>query len=213
MYVDRMDDSQIANFPYIINEHTLIRKTQAQTYQLDLDSDADNDYKSDAIVWFTLSAMTNDTVTAFSDARKLDDAASGNIYSATPGDGINNYYIYNNGNVTFTGLGANKSYTNGEVQLFVNTLLAAYEAGFINPTVTYYKTDDVSDGELDSIAVAYDANITYADDKIDSSIQYDESKRDYLYKFVNPNTNKASGVAAQGTKAYFKVNEIGRAHV
>lgn len=205
MYVDMMNEGQICHFPYAIDEHVKIRKSSAQDFQLDLDTDGDNDNHSDAIVWFTLSAIS-DSSSSFDSARSRIGGGTGNIYIETPGDGINNYYIYNYGNVTYTGLGYyGNELTVGEAQLFVNTLLAAYEAGYSNPIVNYYQTADVNDGKLDSIAVAYDGNVTHGND-IDSSIQYDEATRQYLYKFVNPNTNPSVD-KTDGTKAFFKVTD------
>lgn len=196
-YVDRMNEGQISHYPYTIGEHILLSKTHAQYFQLDLDSDSDVDGNSDIVVWYTLGEMSNSAGTGIADA---------NIYSATPGDGINNYYVYNNGNVTFTGFGSQglSAITDGEAQLFVNTLIAAYEAGLVNPTVSYYQTADSDAAMLDSIAVPYDKNVT-GDNTIDSSVQFDETGNDYLYKFVNPNTQQ--GVEADGTKAYFKVQD------
>lgn len=205
MYVDKMNEGQITNFPYVIADHTLIRLSHAQDLQLDLDTDADNDMHSDAIAWFTLSATSSQTQ-SFADARVSRGGGSGNIYVETPGDGINNYYIYNYGNVTYMGLGGyGSSVTAGEAQLFVNTLLAAYEAGFTDPIVNYYETPDVNDGKLDSIAVPYDGNIT-GRNQFDSSIIYDDEAQDYMYKFVNPNT--AAGIDTDmATKAYFKITD------
>lgn len=205
MYIDKMNEGQITNFPYVIADHTLIRLSHAQDLQLDLDTDADNDNHSDAIAWFTLSA-TSAQDQSFADARASVGGGTGNIYVETPGDGINNYYIYNYGNVTYMGLGGyGSSVTAGEAQLFVNTLLAAYEAGYSDPIVNYYETPDVNDGKLDSIAVPYDGNIT-GQNQIDSSIIYDDETRDYMYKFVNPNT--ATGIDTDiATKAYFKITD------
>lgn len=193
--VDRMNEGQISYYPYTINDvdGALVSKTQAQYFQLDLDSDFDKDGNSDIVVWYTLGNMT--------DGNGNVDSGAG-IYAATPGDGINNYYIYNYGNVTFTGFGGKDEAhsTTEEKKLFVNTLIAAYEAGLINPTVSYYETADPNSNILSSIAVPYDQNVVP-----DSSVQLDKSGNDYLYKFVNPNTNPAT--VTDGTKVFFKVQD------
>lgn len=196
-YVDKMNEGQISHYPYTLGESVLLSKSQAQYFQLDLDSDSNGDGNSDIVVWYTLGDMANGQGTALNDA---------NIYSATPGDGINNYYVYNNGNVTFTGFGQRPAsqITSGEAQLFVNTLIAAYEAGLVNPTVSFYETDDSNASMLESIAVPYDVNVT-GNNVIDSSIQMNENGTDYLYKFVNPNADPTT--APSGTKAYFKVQD------
>lgn len=196
-YVDKMNDGQISHYPYTINGSVTVSKSHAQYYQLDLDTDSDADGNSDTVVWYTLSDMADGNNNVLSGA---------NIYSVTPGDGINNYYIYNSGNVTFTAFGANTQdrITDNEAKLFVNTLIAAYESGLVTPIVSFYETSDSNGNMLDSIAVPYDNNVT-GRNTVDSSIQLNERGTDYLYKFVNPNTQ--SGVEADGTKAYFKVTD------
>lgn len=191
-YVDKMNDGQIAHYPYDVGDSVFLSKTQAQRFQLDLDYDGDGDGNSDIVVWYTLGDMANA-------AGGVLEAA--NVYSATPGDGINNYYIYNYANVTFSGIGATgvTNLTPGESQLFVNTLIAAYEAGLVNPTVSFYETADSNASMLDSIAVPYDENV-----KVDSSIMLNERGNDYLYKFVNPNEGDST---ADATKAYFKIQD------
>lgn len=193
--VDRVNDGQVSHYPYTIDDGSgaLISMTQAQPFQLDLDRDSDGDGNSDIVVWYTLGDMANGAGGVIPEA---------GIYSATPGDGINNYYIYNYGNTTFTGFGGRRegNCTTEEKKLFVNTLIAAYEAGLINPTVSYYQTKDPNSALLDSIAVPYDQNVVR-----DSSVQYNEAGDDYLYKFVNPNTNPAT--APDGTTAFFKVQD------
>jgi len=58
----------------------------------------------------------------------LSDSASDKYYSTTPNDVRNNYYIYNLGNVTYSGMGHTPDITDMEAKLFVNTLIAAYNA-------------------------------------------------------------------------------------
>lgn len=196
-YVDKMNEGQISHYPYTLGDSILLSKSHAQNFQLDLDSDENGDGNSNIVVWYTLGNMANGEGSVMND---------GNIYSCTPGDGINNYYVYNNGNVTFTAFGSRpvSQITAGEAQLFVNTLIAAYEAGLVNPTVSYYQTPDSNAAMLESIAVPYDVNVT-GSNTIDSSIQMNEDGTDYLYKFVNPNVNPET--APSGTKAYFKVQD------
>ncbi|MBQ8188819.1 MAG: DUF5057 domain-containing protein [Lachnospiraceae bacterium] len=193
--VDNVNNGQIANYPYTIGESIKVSKAKAQKFQLDLDTDADREGNSDVVVWYTLGAIEGAGET-YKD-----------LYSVTPKDGINNYYVYNHGSVTYTGFGLNNKdhLTVDESKLFVNTLIAAYEAGLVNPTVSYYETADYNAEMLESIAVPYDRNVT-GDNPIDSSIQFDEDGEDYLYKFVNPNTYAATDLT-DATKAYFKVND------
>lgn len=192
-YVDMANEGQVSIYPYTIGDNALLSKTHAQRFQLDLDSDSDKDGNSDIIVWYTLADMANAEGTV---------DGSADIYSVTPVDGINNYYIYNNGNVTFTGFGSKdeKDITTKEAQLFVNTLIAAYEAGLVNPTVSYYQTADPASPLLESIAVPYDKNVVD-----DSSVLFNEIEGEYEYQFVNPNQDLTT--AEDGTKVFFKVQD------
>lgn len=196
MYADKMNEGQISHYPYTLGERLFLSRTREPYFQLDLDTDSDGDGNSDIVVWYTMGDLSNGEGTVLQD---------GGVYSSTPGDGINNYYVYNNGNVTYTSFRGNySSLTNTDAKLFVNTLIAAYEAGLVNPIVSYYETPDSNASMLESIAVPYDVNVT-GNNTIDSSIQMNETGTDYLYKFVNPNTNPET--APSGTKAYFKVQD------
>lgn len=197
-YVERVNEGQISHYPYTITDTgrgALVSESHAQFFQLDLDSDSDMDGNSDIVVWYTLGDSADSAGTVMPETC---------IYSSTPKDGINNYYIYNYGNVTFTGFGRSSETRckTEEKKLFVNTLIAAYEAGLVNPTVSYYEGPDSNSSMLESIAVPYDVNVT-GNNAIDSSIQMNQNGTDYLYKFVNPNVDPAS--TPSGTKAYFKV--------
>ena len=197
-YVDPANEGQVSNYPYTIIDSGLVSLSHADYFQIDLDSDTDQDGNSDIKVWYTLGDMADDNGTVLGGA---------NVYSATPRDGINNYYIYNNANVTYTGYGRRTvaAQTNVEKQLFVNTLIAAYEAGLTNPTVNYYDKPGSDAQIINSVAVPYDGNVT-GTNPIDSSIMRNETNTDYLYKFVNPNRADATdNTRANGTKAYFKV--------
>jgi hypothetical protein len=53
-------------------------------------------------------------------------------------DGVNGYYIYNMGNVTYSGAGHRPYETTiGEAKLFVNTMIAAFRAAAVNPTMQF----------------------------------------------------------------------------
>ena len=135
------------------------------------------------------------------------------LYMATPGDGANQYYIYNKGNVTYTGAGHNQITEKEEIKLFVNTLLAAYAASDQAPEVKFFETAESSSSELDSIAIPYDSTITKGVNEdgtvntsvVDSSIQYNTQKGDYDYKFVDPNVQTVA--AGDRTAVYFKATD------
>lgn len=143
-----INDGQITNFPYVItadsDDNISIGETHGQYYTLDLDSDADSDGEADLVVWYTLS---------------------GGEYDKDYRDVSNNYYLYSKGNVIYTGMGHSAAdletdyanigdvITESEAQLFINTMVAAYNAGVRKPEIT---VSDASGMETNTIYHYFD---------------------------------------------------------
>lgn len=135
MHVAKVNDGQITSFPYEIPDFFQVAKTHYQYYQLDLESDSDNDGESDVVVWYCLGSVTNSgTETA-------------DIYEASPNDVRNNYYIYSKGNVMYTGVGHADGQTDWELKLFVNTIIASYRQAAKPPVVTILNGNSIDSGE------------------------------------------------------------------
>lgn len=109
--IKQVNQGQISLFPYTVDEafnkdssgeplDFTIANTHAQYYQLDMENE-------DLIVWYCLD---------------------GGNYASSQNDVRNNYYIYNTGNITYTGMGHSSSVTTREMKLFINTMVAAYRA-------------------------------------------------------------------------------------
>jgi len=124
--VSQVNKGQITTYPYNINTRDFgnidagstltIGDTHQQYYQLNMNSD-------DTVVWFCLS---------------------GGTYSSDyKNDGVNAYYIYNKGNVTYSGAGHSpKDTTVIEAKLFVNTMIAAYRSAAVDPEFDFKSPDD-----------------------------------------------------------------------
>lgn len=112
--VSKINDGQLTQYPYKIagGSNTFdVAETHSQYYQLNLNDD-------DLVVWYTL-------------------AGDNPLYSSSPNDAANNYYIYSKGNVIYTGVGhSNVNSSDEEVKLFVNTMVAAYKNANQPPTVS-----------------------------------------------------------------------------
>lgn len=212
--VEKMNDGQITEYPYHIPESMQVAKTHSQYYTLDMSSDSDNDGESDITVWYALGSTAPGQ-------------GGANIYSDTEGasvDPANGYYIYNKGNLTYTGCGhisqppagtdqLAKEISQGgaseeEIKLFVNTLLAAFEVGVTEPEAGFYESTDLNAKAITSIAVPYDGNITNPRENdnttaFDSGVTKDKNGR-YKYAFVDPNTQDVDA-SVYGTKAYYRV--------
>lgn len=102
--ISRVNKGPITTYPYEISEQQGVAQTHGQYYQLDLESD-------DIVVWYALAGGGN------------------SYYSKTYNDGRDNYYIYNKGNITYSGVGHKVGLSNNEIKLFTNTMIAAYRTG------------------------------------------------------------------------------------
>lgn len=203
--VEQINEGQITNYPYRLKKSFVTKPTHSQYYTLDLTSDLDNDGESDVVVWYALGDSGDN------------ENQGQNPYSETRGasvDPANGYYIYNDGNVTYTGAGHKNLSDCGldEVELFINTLIAAYQTGVSNPSVGFFETPDVNEKPITSVVVPYDGNVTNpkkgSGNKFDSSILKKKNSTEYKYKFVDPNTESSKGVtAADGTMVYFRVGD------
>lgn len=201
--VEKLNDGQLTVYPYILPDQFKVASTHSQYFQLDMDADDDNDGESDVVVWYTLG----------------DSGASFNPYASNVG-GImpaNGYYIYNKGNITYTGAGHSSDFnttsTDAEAQLFVNTLMASFTAKYTAPSIGFFDKADMNASPITSIAIPYDKNVTKPvdpnnpnanKDVVDSSVltNADGTRK---YQFVDPNSQ--SGTESVGTPVFFRLND------
>lgn len=140
MEITCVNRGQITEYPFAVDEKFEIASTHAQYYQLDMEADQDNDGESDIVVWYCISNGYN----------KTGSKDTPNPYSASPNDVRNNYYIYSIGNVFYTGAGHSKITNDNERKLFINTLVAAYNAAVNEPSVTILEEEDIYAAEKSS---------------------------------------------------------------
>ncbi|MGN0241858.1 MAG: DUF5057 domain-containing protein [Candidatus Weimeria sp.] len=144
--VSQVNKGQITSYPYDINVGEFntsseksakngfiytgakavmpVNWTHAQWYQLN--TNADN-----IVVWYTVE---ND--------KDINQDETHDLYGYN--DCINNYYIYNCGNITYTGSGhADSSWetTEEEAKLFVNTMIAAFRTSTEKPSAAFYSDE------------------------------------------------------------------------
>lgn len=146
--VSAVNHGQITEYPFHIDDMFNVQHTHAQYYQLNLDTNSDDEnVNDDVVVWYTISGLYN---------------TEDSFYKASKNDVRNNYYIYNKGNVTYTGCG-DKQLGSGvlmEKELFVNTLVAAYNAGVHAPKVIYKENKTNNSAEIANLYVPYDSTIS-----------------------------------------------------
>lgn len=142
---ERVNEGQITTYPYYLDETIDIARTHHQYFTLDLNTDDDGDGETDLVVWYTMGGKAGDH-------SHIDNAYFGydaNYDDTSEKDVMNNYYIYNKGNITYTGFG---DFDNGtwlsrativdECKLFINTLVAAYNTSVKEPQITVYEAED-----------------------------------------------------------------------
>lgn len=138
--VTKTNDGQIVSYPYYIPNQINVANTHAQYYQLNLDED-------DIVVWYCIG-QSSDNEWCYSQKN----------------DVRNNYYIYNKGNITYSGAGHSSGMTEQEIKLFINTMIAAYSAGVTPPQPVITNTDKSTDNkDTDFVYIDYDATVSPED--------------------------------------------------
>lgn len=182
MIVTQVNQGQITNYPYQITteeQQTLtVAATHYQWLQPNMELDKDGDGKNDIVVWYCLSdlsdnAKTRKSQTEWNNGWGNDNGV--NLYNVSPKDVVNNYYIYSMGNVTYSGAGHTEPTGMAEKKLFVNTMVAAYNAGTKAPSV-FFRDDNGN--TIDSVYMMYDAANKMILDR-SNKIQVDFKATDY----------------------------------
>lgn len=185
----QVNEGQITQYPYLISKDEIkeinqrkslkVSSTHYQWLQPNMELDRDGDGRSDIVVWYCLSDIYDSNVQAT------------NIYSICPNDVVNNYYIYTMGNVTYSGAGHSRPDNGAEMKLFVNTIIAAYNAGVSAPRISF-RDDNGYDKE--SIYVISDpANNTILKAADQGNIRSTEAGDVVSVKFVAEDDNILSG--------------------
>ncbi|MEA4933601.1 MAG: DUF5057 domain-containing protein, partial [Lawsonibacter sp.] len=170
--VSQVNQGQITTFPYVLNSVDFggtrtsslsVGTTHEQYYQLNMNSD-------DIVVWYCLS---------------------GSRFDAMKHDVINNYYIYNRGNVTYSGAGhLPGAVTQDEAKLFVNTMIAAYRAGAVQPTVNFTAANRT---DINSFFLSTEYTSTQQDDYSGRILVSDSQAEERATYFVLSDPNLAAG--------------------
>ncbi len=200
--ITKVNDGVITSYPYELPDKFTSATTHSQYYALDMEEDADDDGESDLVVWYCVAARESDA-----------NYTTDDLYSVSPNDVRNNYYIYSMGNIIYTGMGHTIINDNidhlyvDEIKLFINTMVAAYRAGVKTPEVTVIESDDEGADRIDFIALPYDTALfdsttgSYEDAGIVNSKKVD------VYFTVNDN-NVIKGTKKLVSEFYVNGTEV-----
>ncbi len=136
----QMNKGQITLYPNQLDESFANMETVLPYYQLDFEIDSDLDNEKDVVVWYSI------------------DSSNGTGNSILDYDGMdarNMYYVYSKGNITYYGAHS-MPYNRQELNLFVNTAVAAYEAGAKAPQVKFIERADISSRKIETSYIPYD---------------------------------------------------------
>ena len=178
--VSRVNVGAITEYPYNIPEKIKVNDTHPQYYQLDME-------ETDMVVWYCLS----------------DGNGSNDFYKASPNDVRNNYYIYNKGNVTYSGMGhlMNQNMEQ-EIELFVNTFIAAYRAA-AKPVDVQIVNDDATENLTGEQFLCVDVDSSDAANIIGNDIE--DSYRLQVYDKANDKYVEGAEVTKKSKRVYFKL--------
>ena len=143
---EQINQGQITTYPFKIKEVLDIALTHFQPSQLDLNEDEDKDGESDLIVWYTLMSSREEANNP------------SHPYNMNPRDVRNNYYIYTKGNITYSGVGHSKVTDREEMKLYINTLIAAYKAAMVPPSIKFKETGASDAAEKTVSYISYDVS-------------------------------------------------------
>ena len=190
LWVTQVNKGQITEYPYHLSDTFKVTKTHGQYYQLDFNADDDQDGQSDLVVWYCLGDRTT-----------ADGTHQETIYSMSPNDVSNNYYIYSKGNITYTGMGhagIDSRDALDEAKLFINTMIASYQAGIRNPGIKI-----LEEGSADAAQISVEYR--YQDEAND--LLYEEYDGSYEKVFFTVwDNNFVKGSRRISVKAYYEVN-------
>lgn len=196
-YVNIVNQGQITNYPYKINQVIQVSATHCQPCQIDMEND-------EMVVWYTLtdkySSKYQGNIQQISGNTVGKTYLGTGVYSSRETDVRNGFYIYNVGNITYTGMGhSRKSSSNkltpDEMRLYVNTMISAYRAAAAKPYAEITNEDKVESNNDNLLYVPYDEGVLDTGNSLrvsfkitDESIQ-EMSKRSYFLNFCDANGN------------------------
>lgn len=133
----KVNQGGVTTYPFAISDELLISPTHAQIFTLDLED-------PNVAVWYTLGANFVSTTPSVSAEFARYDSG---IFTASPKDGMNSYFLYSKNNVFYCGAGHQivtgiLKDNNDERRLFINVIVNSVSKGVANPKLKLYNKCD-----------------------------------------------------------------------
>ncbi|MEG1292245.1 MAG: DUF5057 domain-containing protein, partial [Lachnospiraceae bacterium] len=194
-YIGLANQGQITEYPFKIPKVIEVSPTHVQNYQLNLED-------ADMVSWYNLtdeySKMYQKGIAEITNKTVEEKNLGRGLYSSIDGDSRNSYYIYNKGNITYTGMGHNtgQNIPDNEVKLFINTMISSYRLAAAKPGVEVTNPDATTKGNEITLYVPLDENIEVADNealdidfKVTDYSLVDISNRSYTLQYLDEEGN------------------------
>lgn len=162
----------ITTYPFTLGEHLKITPTHCQYLSADVED-------SNMTIWYSLAATKTGGINNITTAE-----SRSSWYAATPGDGMDNYFMYTyhsgKGTVHYCGAGHSKvtasgSNNNDERRLFVNLAVDAVRNSASRPKITLYDKEHkkVTEKSKNGLKLDSDGNYVYTLSGIDEVPEFD----------------------------------------
>jgi hypothetical protein len=126
-WITKANEGVVAEYPYKIDSAAIIRNNMYSEDALKAYSLTDAE---PLIGWFCLSDTASPTVRVKTPSATYTVSTYSGMYSSSPEDVRNNYYLVNRGNVYYSGIVLDAQHDSAgndmEIKLFINTITAAY---------------------------------------------------------------------------------------
>ncbi len=119
----------VTQYPFTLSDDLNISPTHAQHYALELDN-------PNMTVWYSLAGGNNGAANGKA-------ASASSMHAASPRDGMDSYFIYSYGNVSYCGAGHSKvtgvyKDNNDERRLYINIIVNSVKNSINQPGITVY---------------------------------------------------------------------------
>lgn len=195
-YVNLTNYGQITEYPFDIPEVIEVSSTHAQNYQLCLEQGEE----ADTVVFCSLTDRYTrnyrEAMSSLTGAAVSEEQAGRGFYSSRENDAGNSYYVYRKGNITYTGLGhqTRQGVPRQEMKLFINTVVAAYQAAPERPGTEVTNPEVYSKGNETTLYLTLDEdNFSYEEAMYDVHFRVkdesviDTSGRSYTLRYEDEN--------------------------
>lgn len=188
--VSQINKGQITSYPYNINKSEF-DSSEKNGFVYTGNTDANMKVSNTHGQWYQLNTNADNIAVWYT----VDNDGGSDLYGYN--DCINNYYIYNCGNITYTGAGhddCGKNITEQEAKLFVNTMIAAFRISSVKPSADFYN-DEKGITKTDKLTLQVETDSNTATTSSDGRTKATDTSK------------TAVNDAISSAKIYFKIND------